>query len=244
MVEDVTNKYKPLYNKDCKTDQDTSIEFEEPVWISFSNYSDMHFVRYMRKDKKIYAVFARDGCLINKLPQYCECDMDMPYEEKHKDYSVEKCSFCGKLIRNSYKDSIKTIQKESIMDIFLLSRQEWDAIMAEVPNVPIETKGQWWLRSSGFDGCAAYVVNDGRAHNIGHKPNVPCGIRPAIKLTEKIGTAGEKALLNNNLCTFIELDVLLFDQILGYHIFDNKSCKYEESEIKKYINSESFKNSL
>lgn len=98
------NKYKPEFNKDCKTKDTFTFSFSEPLWISFSLYSDSHFLKYEKENGILYAVYEKEDKLTKKKPEYCECDVDMPFEEKHDTYSVCKCSFCGNLIKNSYKD--------------------------------------------------------------------------------------------------------------------------------------------
>lgn len=99
------NKYKPCYNIDCNptTDSECYIEFEEPSWRPFVMRSPKIFLGYEMFNYKLMAVYETNGKITRKKPEYCTCDIDMPFTEEHETYTVQKCSFCCNLIRNSYR---------------------------------------------------------------------------------------------------------------------------------------------
>lgn len=133
--------------------------------------------------------------------------------------------------------------KQYIKEIVLLSKEEWEEIVATVPNIPIDNNEYWWLRSPAknyFD--AMYVRMDGSVCDHGAPVNYSyAGVRPALRIPIPKGyKVGDKIKVGSTMCTMVAFDLLLVDQGICSHSFDTSNNNYDTSEIKEYINSEEF----
>lgn len=134
-----------------------------------------------------------------------------------------------------------------VSEVFLLSKEEWENAITFVPNIPVEQIVSWWLRSPGNnDRTAAFVWSDGGdVHCPGYFVDGEFGVRPAFRiphLTSEYGVAfGDKVVIGHTICTIIDVDVAFADNIVCIRKFDIKNNSWETSDIKKFINSEEFK---
>lgn len=145
--------------------------------------------------------------------------------------------------RRYMKDFIE-LKTENILSVRLLETSEWSKLTFNTPNIPIESKSNWWLDADKLNNCVGIVVQDGRVHFWGSAPNVTLGVRPAFTLNQFIGQKGEKLLINKTPCTFIQPNEALSDIVICQHIFDPHTNLFENSELKKFINSDEFKKLL
>lgn len=103
----------------------------------------------------------------------------------------------------------------------------------------------WWLRSpSNYQGYAAGVTYGGSVEGY----SVSCdsvGVRPAFRINNLKLLFGEKVYISKTLCTVIGEGLLLSDKIICQHNFDGKfKNDWETSELKRFIESDYFKNLL
>lgn len=140
-----------------------------------------------------------------------------------------------------------TVTKQDVELITLLSREEWEKAVSEVPNIPISTGGWWWLRSPGFYSSSACSVNNGGYVDRGYYGNANCtdiGVRPAFYIPHLSSNGckpGDKITVGTKtVCTVISDDIALADNIVCKHRFDRSSNDWNASEIKKFINSDEF----
>lgn len=139
------------------------------------------------------------------------------------------------------------MKKEFIEAVYLLSAEEWEAIVANVPNVPVELGNWWWLRTPGKKAWEVFVVQrNGELHEFakwyGHG-----GVRPAFKVPPAItvGNAlGTKINIEKLPCTIVGKDTVLSDVCIDTHRFDEFFNDYEESEICDFLKSKEFEKLL
>lgn len=135
------------------------------------------------------------------------------------------------------------IEKESVTDVFLLSREEWGKAK-ETNGVPEYAYYSWWLRIPGCcKECAAVVANDGWVDLDGVVVANDKGVRPALRiptLSQMGYKPGDKVTINNTVCTVIDKDVVLTDNIVCSYRFDFQNNNWERSDIKGFLNSPRF----
>ena len=112
----------------------------------------------------------------------------------------------------------------------------------------------WWLRSPGYiQDYAAYVYIDGSVYYRGdYVRNVVGCVRPAFvipgldsKIYDKVHIGGYRYTLDGDyiggcVCTVVDKDLVLADDVVCYHRFDAKSNDWNKSELKAFIESDEF----
>ena len=97
-------KYHPKYNKDCNVEDGYVPEkLREPGWISYKKYFVPAFKTFSYDSKGLWAEYIINGRTIKKKPEYCDCDVNQPFTEYFKNYDIDRCAYCGRVIRNSFK---------------------------------------------------------------------------------------------------------------------------------------------
>lgn len=139
------------------------------------------------------------------------------------------------------------VTKQDVELITLLSREEWEKAVSEVPNIPINTGGWWWLRSPGYySDSVCYVNYDGYVYDYYYYYTyiTYIGVRPAFYIPHLSSNGckpGDKITVGTKtVCTVISDDIALADNIVCKHRFDRSSNDWNASEIKKFINSDEF----
>ena len=132
-----------------------------------------------------------------------------------------------------------------IEEITLLSSKEWERV-SKITTVPKFMGCWWWLRSPGYGTHnAAYAYDDGDVDYYGFDANGSGGcVRPAFKIQNLKLKIGSKLFVQNTLCTVINSFLVLSDTLICQHRFDANSNDYEESEIKRFLNSDELKKML
>lgn len=122
----------------------------------------------------------------------------------------------------------------------LLTEEEWLDIMAEIPGVPIEQTGSWWLCSLLSGELIKYhAVRNETIRNA--VPSEICGIRPVFDVVTAAlpYQRGDKVMIGNIKCSVITISrntksfEALADKIISMRDFNN---------IGTYINSSVFRN--
>lgn len=133
---------------------------------------------------------------------------------------------------------MKAIKANDLLEITLLSIEEYKAVKDHIPTVA----SNWWLRSPGFNGvCAAYVGPYGSVSDIGYVCFDKIGVRPVFRVNQETLSLpiGEKASVEEFVCTRISEDLLLCDSIICEMPFRKDGAadanNYELSDIKKYL---------
>ena len=132
-----------------------------------------------------------------------------------------------------------------VKEVTLLSAEEWEEAVATVPNIPIEQCCRWWTRSpTSYFRIAAIVERCGSVNYDGTSVNYEYGIRPVFNIPYLLSISckpGDKITVGTNTrCTVIKKGVVLADNIICRRRFDPDNNNYENSEIKKCINSPEF----
>lgn len=104
-------------------------------------------------------------------------------------------------------------------------------------------KGEWWwLRSPGdIQYFAAFVNYDGDVseQGLGVSYDIsavrPCFSIPCLRLTK-----GDKVFVENTLCTVIADNLVLADNLICYHMFDEVDNDWTTSSLKQFIESKEF----
>ena len=104
-------------------------------------------------------------------------------------------------------------------------------------------KGEWWwLRSPGHSSSfTAFVTYCGDTYKPGNY--VFCDkitIRPCFSISLSNLNKGDKVFIENTLCTVIDKDLVLSDNLICFHIFDKNNNVWETSSLKQYLESKEF----
>lgn len=110
-----------------------------------------------------------------------------------------------------------------------------------LPESALNTRN-WWLRTPGtYDYRVAYVYH-GKINTQGIDVcHGALAVRPAFKFQNLDANVGEKVFVGKTLCTVIEPGVAFADEHIDYYLYDKNSNNWDESLLKRYINSGSFK---
>ena len=96
----------------------------------------------------------------------------------------------------------------------------------------------WWLRSPGHSSyVAAFAYSSGSISDCGYSVSVDDGaIRPALRITNlndyKVGSLFK---FGGQWFEIVDENTAFCVNDIGTHRFDDETCDYDESEIKKYI---------
>ena len=139
----------------------------------------------------------------------------------------------------------KNINIADITDVTLLTKEQWEEVIATVPNIPIETNWWWWTSSPAVsDNGTPKVWCVGREGEM-HRYNASygnCGIRPLITVFDPGADPGEKVTIGLNCTgTVVGKKTVLVDKIIAVRRFDENSSSYGDSEIKTFVETEVLK---
>jgi len=131
-----------------------------------------------------------------------------------------------------------------IESVGLLSAEEYEKNKTLIPLL----RSWWWLRSPGaYNNNAAYVFADGDIYPDGYFVYKEAGVRPAFTLCAETASKlmpGDPVLVGDYTATVISGEKCLLDKCVCKHIFDNESNSWKTSEIKTYLESEDFLQSV
>lgn len=130
-------------------------------------------------------------------------------------------------------------EREDIEQITLLTIEQAEKLPVDI----LRSDEPWWLRSPGYTrGDAAFVEGD-EASEIGYSVDFDYhAVRPAFKITNSNFKVGEKVYIESVTCTAIKGELVLTDECICFHRFDTESNNWENSELKKFIESDYFWN--
>ena len=146
--------------------------------------------------------------------------------------------------------AVKHVSFNDVKEMTLLTTEQAERL----PDELLSCGEWWWLRSPGsYHDCAAGVSLDGFINCNGYYVHYggDC-VRPAFvipgldsKIYDKVHIGGYRYTLDGNyiggcLCTVIDKDLVLADDVVCRHRFDLKSNDWDKSELKGYINSNEF----
>ena len=126
--------------------------------------------------------------------------------------------------------NMSDVRETDVLD----SASIWEKICAEIPNVPIEMKEDWWLReSNGIHVKIVSVYGDVRTVV---KKNF-AGVRPVVhfKIGVTLPDPGCKILLGKYVFTIYSEDSALSDEIITTSVFDMSNRSYENSKLYKTV---------
>lgn len=104
-------------------------------------------------------------------------------------------------------------------------------------------KGEWWwLRSPGYyqDRTADVDYNGDVSESGTYVDNDNIGIRPCFSIPCLRLTKGDKVFVENTLCTVIADNLVLADNLICYHMFDEVDNDWTTSSLKQFIESKEF----
>lgn len=137
---------------------------------------------------------------------------------------------------------IKKISIDDVKEITLLTIEQAERLTSK----QLERDYWWWLRSPGsFQDPAACVFNDGSIYYSGICVSFDdvC-VRPVFIIPNLNLKIGDKIQVENCMCTIIEENLAFAENGVCKHFFDYETNNWETSELKRYIESEDFKNLL
>lgn len=133
------------------------------------------------------------------------------------------------------------INLQDIYEVFILSCDKYENAVSTVPNIPIEQNRSWWLCSaeSTSPPFMHYVNKTGDVYSC--SPDCCWGaIRPVFRCHNMCKyKPGDKVTLGTLICTVVDADTVLCDDIMG-HVHFGKSKNYWNSNIKEIIEDPKF----
>lgn len=89
----------------------------------------------------------------------------------------------------------------------LLFPEEWENIVATVPNVPVDIGGNWWLSNPDKENAPDRIFYANRNGEVDHTylGDACLGVRPVFVISGKAGNVGDKVYIKNLPCTVFEL---------------------------------------
>lgn len=136
----------------------------------------------------------------------------------------------------------RVFEYDSVKEITLLTVEQAERLPLEL----LACGRWWWLRSPGDDPLYAAGVNYfGSVDYTGNFVDYDsvC-VRPAFLISDLNSKLGTKVQIENCICTVIDKDLALADDVICEHRFDAKSSSWESSELKAFIESDEFKRML
>ena len=146
--------------------------------------------------------------------------------------------------------AVKHVSFNCIKEITLLTIEQAERLPREL----LACGEWWWLRSPGyFQDIAADVSTDGSVLYLGYAVNNDSDcVRPAFvipgldsKIYDKVHIGGYRYTLDGDyiggcVCTVVDKDLVLADDVVCRHRFDAKSNDWNKSELKAFIESDEF----
>lgn len=146
--------------------------------------------------------------------------------------------------------AVKHVSFNCIKEITLLTIEQAERLPREL----LACGEWWWLRSPGsIQYDAAIVATDGSVYHGGDdvSNDLDC-VRPAFvipgldsKIYDKVHIGGYRYTFDGDyiggcVCTVVDKDLVLADDVVCYHRFDAKSNDWNKSELKAFIESDEF----
>lgn len=134
--------------------------------------------------------------------------------------------------------AVKHVSFNCIKEITLLT-------IEQAERLPRELRAReywWWLRSPGyFQDYAACVSGGGSVYYYGCYVNDDySGVRPAFVIPGLDSKIYDQVHVGGCVCTVVDKDLVLADDVVCYHRFDAKSNDWNKSELKAFIESDEF----
>lgn len=134
--------------------------------------------------------------------------------------------------------AVKHVSFNCIKEITLLT-------IEQAERLPRELRAReywWWLRSPGyFQDDAACVSGGGSVYYLGDDVNdVGVCVRPAFVIPGLDSKIYDKVHVGECVCTVVDKDLVLADDVVCYHRFDTDSNDWDKSELKAFIESNEF----
>lgn len=128
-------------------------------------------------------------------------------------------------------------EREDVKEVTLLTVEQ----AKKLSDKTLSCDEWWWLRSPGDEEyLVAYVYCDGDVDEGGTNNDCDYGtIRPAFVIPN-LEKANGKIYVGKIPCTKIDKDLALADNYVCYSEFDPVSNNWEESNLKRYIESDEF----
>ena len=135
--------------------------------------------------------------------------------------------------------AVKHVSFNCIKEITLLTIEQAERLPREL----LACGEWWWLRSPGYiQDYAAYVYIDGSVYYRGdYVRNVVGCVRPAFVIPGLDSKIYDQVHVGGCVCTVVDKDLVLADDVVCYHRFDAKSNDWNKSELKAFIESDEFK---
>lgn len=133
---------------------------------------------------------------------------------------------------------IKSIPFEYVKEITLLTIERAERLPREL----LACGEWWWLRSPGRNQLDAATVSSGgsvcyNGHIVTYGSDC---VRPAFVIPGLDSKIYDQVHVGGCVCTVVDKDLVLADDVVCYHRFDAKSNDWNKSELKAFIESDEF----
>lgn len=161
-----------------------------------------------------------------------------------------KCPNCLRVIEKSAKceycsfsfSKYHRINNCEILSVSLLSIEDYKKYKRRIDKL-VKKPLFWWLKSAGNNPKSVLCIeNDNNKNKVIERPcNFSSSVRPVLTIkTDRKIPAGHIVAICGHDCTVIdtfeETSFVIFNEPLyDYFSFDNNSNKWEESELKRYL---------
>ena len=146
--------------------------------------------------------------------------------------------------------AVKHVSFNCIKEITLLTIEQAERLPREL----LACGEWWWLRSPGRNQLDAATVSSGgsvcyNGHIVTYGSDCvrPAFVIPGLdsKIYDKVHIGGYRYTLDGDyiggcVCTVVDKDLVLADDVVCYHRFDAKSNDWNKSELKAFIESDEF----
>ena len=134
--------------------------------------------------------------------------------------------------------AVKHVSFNCIKEITLLTIEQ----AKRLPRELLACGEWWWLRSPGYyQYTAAFVSTDGSVSYGGDCVYSDRGcVRPAFVIPGLDSKIYDQVHVGGCVCTVVDKDLVLADDVVCYHRFDAKSNDWNKSELRAFIESDEF----
>lgn len=131
--------------------------------------------------------------------------------------------------------SIKRIDPKEAK-ITLLTEEQAEKLPIEM----LKRGCRWWLRSPTNSRYAANVSRDGWSNYCRNVNDAYIGVVPAFIIDNLNTDFGNKVYVDKLQCTVVGENLVLADEVVCQHRYDENSSDWETSELKAFIESDEF----
>ena len=120
-----------------------------------------------------------------------------------------------------------------------LRENEWDTVVASVPNIIIDLKYSWWTRTAHGPDKVGCINRDGQIEVVSCNDKFT-GARPILHIPHIVNTynlsPGDIVIIGTTPCVVISAHFVLMNEMLCMQRFDPKTSVFKRSELFKWMN--------